>query len=320
VSRRNSVLLALGCSLALAPAQPASATDVPQIVGPLPNVAPARSSDHNPTALALIDTWLGGSIWPKDKRFDLERYEVLNYRVQWGKVGRAIMVFRLLPVTGDTAADAVALAAKRCPGRKTPIDIQIYYEWSVYTNTWVALENRGDPGFDACPQKVTFWRNDQLAKLVDPPPLPAPPKVEPKDVLTPSPGSPDRTALLDAVRPVYEQMFGKPIKFKVETMRVAAGFAFMSVHPQRPNGSAIERKAWDKVVHDCEQTPDSVTHEYWMRKIGNIWKIGLKNQFCADDSISDEGDIIGAPPQLAEKDHWEERTTYPVDEIETGSF
>ncbi|MEW6633089.1 MAG: hypothetical protein AB1440_19645 [Pseudomonadota bacterium] len=317
---RVGMLLALVCVLALGPLHGALADETPNIVGPLPNVTPTRSIDHDPNPQALIETWLGGSIWPKTKRFDRERYEILTYRVLWGRTGRAIMALRLLPLHGDTNADAVALAAKRCPGRKSPIDIQIYFEWSTDINSWVALDERGDPGFDACPSGTTFWRDDQLAKLVDPPPLPVPPQVAPDEVVTPAPGSPDRTALLDAVRPIYENMFGKPIQFRVETMRVAAGFAYMSVHPQRPNGSPIERKAWNKAVRDCWQTPESVTHEYWMRKVGDTWRVGLKNQFCADDSISGEGDIIGAPPQLVQKDRWEERTTYPVNAIETGSF
>lgn len=310
----------LGYFLTFAAIQQAGATQPPPIVGPLPNLKPVHSTDHDPSAQALIGTWLAGSDWPAGKRFDQERYQILDYRLAWGDAGRAIVVFRLLPLQSDTQADAVALAAKRCPGRKTPIDIQIYYEWVADRKEWTALDQRGDPGFNACPGKATFWRADQLARLVNPPALPAPPKIEQKDVATPAPGTADRAALLDAVRPIYEKLFGKPIKFKVETMRMAAGFAFMSVHPQRADGSPIEQKVWDKVIHDCEHNPLSVTHEYWMQKIGKTWKIGLKNQFCADDSISSEGDIIGAPPQLAEKDHWEARTTYPVDQIDTGSF
>jgi hypothetical protein len=32
---------------------------------------------------------------------------------------------------------------------------------------------------------------------------------------------------------------------------------------------------------------------------------------CADDSISDQGDLIGAPPQLVGKDAWPEREFMP---------
>jgi hypothetical protein len=48
-----------------------------------------------------------------------------------------------------------------------------------------------------------------------------------------------------------------------------------------------------------------------MKLDGGVWKVGLKNQMCADDSISEEGDLIGAPPQLAGKDQWPEREFMP---------
>jgi hypothetical protein len=300
--------------LMIAAAPGVSAAGGAEIVGPLENVAPKRSTDHDPSARALIDTWLAGYAWPKQKRFDQDRYEILERRIAWQKIGRAIQVLRLLPLQGD----GQALAVTRCPGRKTPIDIQIYYEWSPHSDSWVSIDSRGDPGLDACPEATTFWTADQLAKLVDPPPLPVPPNMDQKDVVTPKPGSPDRTALLDAVRPIYEKLFGKPIKFEVRSMRVAAGYAFMSVHPERLNGTPIEQKVWDKVIHDCEHTPASVTHEYWLKKTGKVWTIGLRNDFCADDSIAWDGDIIGAPPQLVDKPQWDERTKYPVDAIASG--
>jgi hypothetical protein len=285
-----------------------------EILGPLPNQTPKASSDHNPSANALIETWLAGYDWPANKRFDQERYEILAYGVSWKSVGRAILDVRLLPLRGD----ALALAQARCPGRQTPIDIQLYFEWSNFVSHWVALDNRGDPGFDACPQPTTLWTSDQLAELLNPPPLPAPPNVDQRDIVTPKPGSPDRVGLLDAVRPIYEKLFGKPVVLEVKTMRVAAGYAYMIVHPERPNGAPIEKQVWDAALGVCEQTPASVAQEYWMKKVGGVWTIGLRNGFCADDSIADEGDIIGAPPQLVKLTQWEPRSEYPIDAIATG--
>lgn len=285
-----------------------------EIVGPLPNVAPKQSAVHEPTALDLIDTWLGGYDWPKGKRFDQERYQILKRDVSWKETGRATMMFRLLPLQGS----AEQLAAQRCPGRANPIEIQIYYEWSDYIHTWVATQNRGDPGFEACPDKATFWTDEQLAKLVNPPPLPIPPVVTAKDVITPAPGSAEREALLDAVRPIYETMFGKPIAFEVQTMKVAAGFAFMTVHPERRRGAPIEQGQWKKLGQDCWQTPKSVMHEFWMKKVNGAWQVALRNNFCADNSIMSEGDIVGAPPQLVGQTKWDARTAYPVDAITTG--
>lgn len=310
-SFRIIFFLALLSLLPVSPSLP-RASQGADIVGPLPNTRPVNSTDHNPAPSALVETWLALYDWPANKRFDQERYQVLNYGVSWGNVGRAILVIRLLPLEGD----ALAFARTSCPGRSTPIDVQIYFEWSNYVHHWVAIDSRGDPGFNACPSPTRFWTGDQLAELLNPPPLPVPPKVD--LAVTPPPGSPERTALLDAVRPIYENLFGKPIVFRVDKMRVAAGFAFMVVHPERPDGAPIAKQVWDAKIGFCEQTPASVAHEYWMKKVDGAWAIKLRNHFCADDSIASDGDIIGAPPVLAGFTHWDPRSEYPVDAIATG--
>ncbi len=304
-------LAALSCLFGLCRSEAGQAAE---IIGPLPNTRPMNSTDHSPSARALIETWLALYDWPVNKRFDQERYEVLNYGVSWGNIGRAILALRLLPLEGD----ALSLARKRCPGRTTPIDIQIYFIWSTYVNHWVAIDSRGDPGFESCPQPIMLWTKEQLTELLNPPPLPVPPKVTRSDVVTPKPGSPDRLALLNAVRPIYEKLFGKPIVFHVDTMRVAAGYAFIAVHPERPNGAPIEKQIWEAAIGTCILTPTSVEQEYWMKKVNGTWRIALRNQFCADDSIADEGDIIGAPPELVGQSHWGPRSEYPVQTIATG--
>jgi len=134
-------------------------------------------------------------------------------------------------------------------------------------------------------------------------PLPVPPRISPEDVYTPPPGSSERVAIMDVLRPRYEELFGKPIVFKVERLNVAAGFAFVIVHPQRPTGAPIEKRLWEKVLgKNCFQERRSVSHECWMYKRNDRWTIGHANDMCADDSIFDRGDLIGAPPQLVGKD------------------
>src|SRR5665647_3253506 len=50
----------------------------------LPNKPPQRSGERDPSVQALLETWLNGYGWGKDKRFDLERYEIVSRRVVWG--------------------------------------------------------------------------------------------------------------------------------------------------------------------------------------------------------------------------------------------
>ncbi len=304
-------LLTLSCLFSLCRSEAGQGAE---IIGPLPNTRPINSTDHNPSAQALIETWLALYDWPVNKRFDQERYEVLNYGVSWGHIGRAVLMLRLLPLEGD----ALSLARKRCPGRTMPIDIQIYFIWSTYVNHWVAIDSRGDPGFESCPQPTMLWTKEQLAELLNPPPLPVPPKVAQRDVVTPEPGSPDGVALLNAVRPIYEKLFGKPIVFHVVTMRVAADYAFIAVHPERPNGAPIEKQVWEAAIGRCILIPTTVEQEYWMKKVNGAWTIVLRNQFCADDSIAGDGDIIGAPPELMGEARWGPRDEYPVQAIATG--
>ncbi|MDP3075655.1 MAG: hypothetical protein Q8N40_08435 [Bradyrhizobium sp.] len=275
----------------------------------LPNKPPQRSGESNPSSQALIETWLGGYGWNKDKRFDLERYEIVNRRVVWAGFGRALLQFRVLPVDGD----AMALAAKRCPGRKRPIEMQIYFQWGPHNKLWTALANRGDPGFEPC-SNDELWTGEQLELIVNPPPLPAPPKIAQKDVATPPSGSPERKAILDGLRPTFEKAFGKPVEFKVETLRAAAGFAWVVVHPQRPNGVPIGRAEWDEAVGPCEQNRTTAVAQFWMRQRHDGWRVGWGNGFCASDSIAELGYLIGAPPQLVDLREWPGTDFMPVDD------
>lgn len=275
----------------------------------LPNKPPQRSGDRDPSSQALIETWLDGYGWNKDKRFDQERYEIVTRRVVWGEFGRAILQFRVLPLDGD----AMALAAKRCPGRNAPIEMQIYFQWGADTKVWTALAKRGDPGFEACSDDK-LWTTEQLELIVNPPPFPVPPRITRKDVVTPPSGSPERKAIMDGLRPTFEKVFGSPVEFKVESLRVAAGSAWVVVHPQRLNGKQISKAEWDKAVGPCEQKLTTVVAQFWMRKRGDGWHVGWGNGFCASDSIAQLGYLIGAPPQLVDLDEWPGTDFMPVED------
>ena len=51
---------------------------------------------------------------------------------------------------------------------------------------------------------------------------------------------------MDAARASFENQLGGPVKFKVDSLDVEGGFAFMQVHPLRPDGSPykIQRPDW----------------------------------------------------------------------------
>ncbi|MCE1237832.1 MAG: hypothetical protein LWW93_15890 [Hyphomicrobiales bacterium] len=278
----------------------------------LADLPPLRSTAREPTAAALIATWLAGYGFEPGKHFDAERYEILDRRVvRQGETGRAMLRFRVLGLDGDAAA----LAETRCPGRGRPIEAQIFFRWNRESGDWYSPGGRGDPALKSCVDE-TLWSEDQVALIVDPPPLPAPPKIAKSDVATPPPGSPERKAVLDALRPGFEALFGAPIEFRVGEMRLAAGFGFVSVHPQRPGGRAISAAEWTAAVGPCEQTPADGTAQFWMRRRDGRWSAGWGDPrgVCATDSIADLGYLIGAPPQLIDRDDWGDTDFLPIDD------
>ena len=55
-------------------------------------------------------------------------------------------------------------------------------------------------------------------------------------VQKPAPGSKVRKAVLDGLRPSIEKDLKQKVIFKVETIRVYKGWAFVHVYPIQPNG------------------------------------------------------------------------------------
>lgn len=300
---------ALLCTTLIAPSTSAFAE--PEIVR-LANRPPQRSPERQPSAAALVESWLSGYGFEQGHRFDIERYEVVDRRVVWqGTAGRAMLRLRVLGPEGD----AMALATARCPGRDHPVEAQIFLRWSEDPVGWYPSSGRGDPALTPCADEP-LWSEEQVALIVDPPPVPAPPKVSKAEVVTPPPGSPERKAILDTLRPGFEALFGPPIQFRVDEMRVAAGFAWVSVHPQRPDGRDIPDAEWAKALEGCGQTAADGSAQYWMRRVEDRWTIGWGRPtgVCATDSIGEYGWLIGAPPQLADRDDWGGTDFMPIDD------
>lgn len=81
---------------------------------------------------------------------------------------------------------------------------------------------------------------------------------------TPPPGSAERRALLDAVRPLVHAELGAPVEFVVRTLRVGQGWAFAVLEPQRPGGHRI--LAPDPAFND------GVTTYAVLRNTGQGWR------------------------------------------------
>jgi hypothetical protein len=55
-----------------------------------------------------------------------------------------------------------------------------------------------------------------------------------------APGSAQRRAILDALRPAVEARLGPNVEFVVTTIRVRGGYAFVMAEPQRRGGRTID--------------------------------------------------------------------------------
>lgn len=65
-------------------------------------------------------------------------------------------------------------------------------------------------------------------------------------VQRPGPGTAERKAILDAVRPIVEAQVGPPVEFVVSDIRVAGAHAFVILQPQRPGGGRIDYSHLDR--------------------------------------------------------------------------
>lgn len=67
---------------------------------------------------------------------------------------------------------------------------------------------------------------------------------------TPKPGSPERKAILEALRVPVQRELKKPVVFKVDHLRVRDGWAFMTGVPQQPGGKKMDYRGtkWSEAI------------------------------------------------------------------------
>jgi len=82
---------------------------------------------------------------------------------------------------------------------------------------------------------------------------------------SPGAGTPQRKAVLDALRPKVEAELGvRPIEFVVEEIRVGGGWAFVRANPQRKGGG---------VIRNPDENMDGVHTEAILQQQGGRWVV-----------------------------------------------
>ena len=87
----------------------------------------------------------------------------------------------------------------------------------------------------------------------------------------PAPGSPQRRAILDALRPAIEQRLEAPVEFVVRTMRVQDGWALVIADPQRPGGDRIPPERY--YPGEALEMMDGLTVNGVLRFQGGGWRL-----------------------------------------------
>ena len=116
-------------------------------------------------------------------------------------------------------------------------------------------------------------------------------------VETPAAGSPLRTAILDAVRPMVEAEVGGTVEFVVYDLRVLGEWAFVNLHPQRKGGGAI---VWTytryQAQHDADAFDENVTA--LLRDTPAGWLVYQYDLGATDASWVGWKDLYPAPPEV----------------------
>jgi len=279
----------------------------------VPNAEQVASTQRDPSAQDLMQTLFSGYWFGATSRRDAVHYEVLDKRISWGKQGRAYLHVRF--VSPDDH-DPVKISKELCKGQTVPIEWQLVFLWDIKDNTWRNTHENGATGSNPC-FASPLWTPREVELILSPPIPPAPPGIGLQDITTPPPGSSDREEILDTLRPAFEELVGPPVIFLVRKMKVAAGFAFLTVHGQRPNGEEFESE-------HCEYDLESTTTDAWVRKVNGKWELAWLGPFCPTD-VHDTGRIgylIGAPPALADRQDWSEDfdLTNPIHPIEEPQY
>lgn len=82
---------------------------------------------------------------------------------------------------------------------------------------------------------------------------------------SPGAGTPQRKAMLDAMRPSIERTLGAPVEFVVEEIRVGGGWAFVRATPQR--------KGPGPALRNPDEEADGLHTEAVLRLQGGRWVV-----------------------------------------------
>lgn len=89
---------------------------------------------------------------------------------------------------------------------------------------------------------------------------------------TPKVGSPDRLGIMDALRPSFEKVLGKPVIFVVRHLKMANGWAYWEGEPKRPGNKPIDYSK-TKLAEDYKEGVVDQFSLALLQKVKGKWKV-----------------------------------------------
>ncbi len=120
-----------------------------------------------------------------------------------------------------------------------------------------------------------------------------------QEARTPEAGSPERKAIMDALRAPFERALGQPVIFAVSLLKVSEGWAAVRVQPKTPSGGEIDYRR-TKYRKQLEEDMFDPTGEALLRRQGasGPWRIIEWKFGGTDTALSAWVNSHGAPQSL----------------------
>jgi hypothetical protein len=117
------------------------------------------------------------------------------------------------------------------------------------------------------------------------------------EVVTPAPGSAERTAILEAVRAEIAADLPRPVVFRVHRLGVAGGWAFLAATPQQPDGRPYDYRGTRYQAEIDDGLFDDNLFALLQRAHGR-WRVRARIIGATDVPFEDWSEEYGAPAAI----------------------
>lgn len=100
---------------------------------------------------------------------------------------------------------------------------------------------------------------------------------------TPARGTPERSAIMDAVRPSVRRALGQRVQFVVQTLSVCGSWAFLEAEPQKRNGRPIDWSLSSYADAVADDVCGQLVHALLVKRSGQ-WHV-VTQSICATDVV-----------------------------------